>query len=175
MTNILKFVCQAYLYVWPLYRRCLTGTFCLSMFLKHFINIFVVTSKTCLSSTCFYCVTEPTNIVLDKQNFRCLPKNVCPFGRGFTSRKRLSDKQNVCPAHVKPCPKEQAFEVLPVKHNICQFGHQKSQSNIHALIDKHFKLCLPSKCMPPLQTSLDKHDLLVKFQQHLCCRKQKCL
>ena len=29
-------------------------------------------------------VAKLTNIVLDRQNFKCLPNNVSPFGRGFS-------------------------------------------------------------------------------------------
>ena len=53
------------------------------MFLKLFKNIFCLSQakKVCQARVC--AVAKPTNIVLDKQNFKCLPNNVCPFGRGF--------------------------------------------------------------------------------------------
>ena len=52
-------------------RACLPGICMLvtltikKMFVSHLFNVFVV--------------AKPTKIVLDKQNFKCLPNNVCPF------------------------------------------------------------------------------------------------
>ena len=67
-------------------KHCLTSTFCLSMFLKLFKNIFRLSQakNVCQAPVCV--VAKPTNIVLDKQNFQCLPNNVCPFGRGLSYR-----------------------------------------------------------------------------------------
>ena len=28
-------------------------------------------------------MAKPANTVLDRQNFKCLPNNACPFGKGF--------------------------------------------------------------------------------------------
>ena len=83
--------------------------FCLSMYLKLF-KIFLACHKqknVCQARVCV--VAKPTNVVLVKQTFKCLPNNVCPFGRGLIKN---IDKQNVL---VK-----QNFKCLP--SNICPFG-----------------------------------------------------
>ena len=49
----------------------------LETFQKHF---FACQVRVCV-------VAKPTNIVLDKQNFKCFPNNVCPFGRGVKESK----------------------------------------------------------------------------------------
>ena len=64
-------------------KHCLTRTFCLSMFLKLFKNIFCLSEAKNVCLACACVVAKPTNVVLDKQNFKCLPNNVCPFGRGL--------------------------------------------------------------------------------------------
>ena len=61
-------------------KYCLTSTFCLSVCFK---NIFCLSQakNVCQASVCV--VAKPTDIVLDKQNFKCLPNNVCPFCWGL--------------------------------------------------------------------------------------------
>ena len=64
--------------------HCFMRTFCLSTFLKLFKKHFlIVTSKNYLSSTCL-CSGQTANTVLDKQNLKYWPNNVCPFGQGLT-------------------------------------------------------------------------------------------
>ena len=46
------------------------------------VNVFETFQKDGCQARVFV-VAKPTNIVLDKENFECLPNNVCPFGRGF--------------------------------------------------------------------------------------------
>ena len=48
-------------------------------FRKYFL--LVISKKCFVARVCV--VAKLTNIVLDKQNFKCLPNNVCPFGRGL--------------------------------------------------------------------------------------------
>ena len=64
-------------------KHCLTSTFCFSMFFKLFKNIFCLSQSKndCQATVCV--VAKPANIVLDKQNFKCLPNNVCQFGRSL--------------------------------------------------------------------------------------------
>ena len=46
---------------------------------EHFL--FVTSKNVCQAHVSE--VAKSTNIVLDKQNFSCLPNNACPFGLGF--------------------------------------------------------------------------------------------
>ena len=64
-------------------KHCLTSTFCLSVFLKLFENIFCLSQAKNVCRARVYLMARLTNIVLEKQNFKCLPNSVCPFGRGF--------------------------------------------------------------------------------------------
>ena len=62
--------------VWPQWQALLN---------KH---IFMVSKTSChkqknVCQACICVVAKPTNIVLEKQNFKCWPNNVCPFGWGF--------------------------------------------------------------------------------------------
>ena len=61
----------------------LTSTFRLSMFLKIFENIVCFSQAKMFVKHMFAWWANRQNIVLDKQNFKCLPNNVCPFGRGL--------------------------------------------------------------------------------------------
>ena len=83
LANISNFACQACLPVWPP-RQALPDKNILLVnvfetFQKHFL--FVTSKNVSQARVCV--VAKPTNIVLDKQNFKCLPNNVCPFGRGL--------------------------------------------------------------------------------------------
>ena len=71
-------------------KHCLTSIFCLLMFLKFFENIFCLSQakNVCQAPVCV--VAKPTNIVLDKKNFQCLPNSVCLFGRGSTQQPLVS-------------------------------------------------------------------------------------
>ena len=78
---MLNFACQACFCAFDHHdKHCLTRTFCLSMLLKLFENTFLLsqTKNVCQARIC----VVATNIVLDNQNFKCLPNNVCPFGLG---------------------------------------------------------------------------------------------
>ena len=72
LSNILNSAWQACLSVWPPRQALLEKHkhFCLSE-----------AKNVCQTRVCV--VAQPANIVHDKQNFKCLPNNVCPFGRGF--------------------------------------------------------------------------------------------
>ena len=69
---------KAYLYVWPPRQTLLDKHILLvnisETFQKHFLLV-------CQARVCV--VAKQTNIVLDKQNFKCLPSNVCPLGQGL--------------------------------------------------------------------------------------------
>ena len=91
--------------------------FCLSMYLKLFKNFLLVTSKknVCQARVCV--VAKPTNVVLVKQTFKCLPSNICPFGQGLIKN---IDKQNVL---LNQClswwPNAQAYLTSKIQ-NVCQ-------------------------------------------------------
>ena len=78
---ILNFACQLCSCIWPP-RRTLSD--------KHILLVNVKAFLAChkqknVRRARVYVVVKPTNVVLDKQNFKCLPNNVCPFGRSFTT------------------------------------------------------------------------------------------
>ena len=84
MANISNFACQACLPVWPtrqtlLYKHSLVVSV-FETFQKRFL--FVTSKSVCQARVCV--VAKPTNIVFDKQNFKCLSNNVCPFGRDLS-------------------------------------------------------------------------------------------
>ena len=41
-------------------------------------------------------MAKSANIVLDKQNFKCLPNIVCPFGRGLKMVDNDNSKTDIC-------------------------------------------------------------------------------
>ena len=65
-----NFACQACLCVWPP-RKTLRN--------KHISQA----QNVCQAYVCV--VPKLTNIVLDRQNFKCLPNNACSFGPGVTT------------------------------------------------------------------------------------------
>ena len=93
------------------HNKHLTSTFCFSMFFKLFKNIFCLSQakNVCQASVCV--VAKPANIVLEKQNFKCLPNNVCPFGMGLSPG---HNKQVLFGKHLKFCLSSTMFVSLAI-------------------------------------------------------------
>ena len=84
LANISNFAFQACLPVWPSRQTLLDKHILLVNVFKTFQKrfLFVTNKNVCKANVSV--VAKPTNIVLDKQNFKCLSNNVCPFGRVLT-------------------------------------------------------------------------------------------
>ena len=84
--NISNFARQTCLPVWPPRQTLLDKHILLVNAFETFQNIFCLTraKNVCQAPVCV--VAKPTNILLDKQNFKCLPNNIYLFGPGFRRR-----------------------------------------------------------------------------------------
>ena len=96
LANISNFACQAFLCVWPTQQALpdkhilLVNVF--EMFQKHSL---LVTSKKNVCQARVRVVAKPTNIVICKQKFKCLPNYVCPFDQDLTGWTDLRQRRAI--------------------------------------------------------------------------------